>query len=84
MVAAQPRWAATAVEARNALSFRHTEAALLRLVRESGYAKVMQMRPAHRRNYTFYFCLPQPARTARRMVSRPQRPQAGGTSRTGS
>lgn len=62
----------------NALSFRHTEASLLRLARESGYARMMQMRPAHRRNYTFYLCLPPPARTTRRMVRRPRRPQPAG------
>ena len=44
----------------NAVSFRHTEESLLRLVRECGYSKLMPMRPPHRRNYTFYLCLPPP------------------------
>lgn len=42
----------------NALSFRHTEESLLRLVRDCGYAQVMLMRPPHRRDYTYYLCLP--------------------------
>jgi SAM-dependent methyltransferase len=42
----------------NAVSFRHTEESLLRLVRDCGYAQVFQMRPPHRRDYTFYLCLP--------------------------
>lgn len=42
----------------NALSFRHTEASLLRLLRDCGYDQVMVSRPPHRKDYTFYFCLP--------------------------
>jgi 2-polyprenyl-3-methyl-5-hydroxy-6-metoxy-1,4-benzoquinol methylase len=44
----------------NEVSFRHTEESLLRLVRDCGYSKLMAMRPPHRRNYTFYLCLPPP------------------------
>jgi SAM-dependent methyltransferase len=44
----------------NATSFRHTEESLLRLLRDGGYAQVMPMRPPHRRDYTFYLCLPDP------------------------
>src|SRR3954471_6330340 len=44
----------------NATSFRHTEESLLRLLRACGYAQVMPMRPPHRRDYTYYFCLPDP------------------------
>ena len=44
----------------NEVSFRHTEESLLRLVRDCGYSKLMAMRPPHRRNYTFYLCLPTP------------------------
>jgi SAM-dependent methyltransferase len=44
----------------NAVSFQHTEESLLRLVRGSGYAQMLQMRPPHRRDYTFYLCLPHP------------------------
>jgi SAM-dependent methyltransferase len=47
----------------NAVSFRHTEESLVRLLRESGYAQVMPMRPPHRRDYTFYLCLPNPRGT---------------------
>jgi 2-polyprenyl-3-methyl-5-hydroxy-6-metoxy-1,4-benzoquinol methylase len=42
----------------NEVSFRHTEESLLRLVQDCGYSKLMAMRPPHRRNYTFYLCLP--------------------------
>lgn len=42
----------------NAISFRHTEESLVRLVRECGYPQVLMMRPPHRRDYTFYLCLP--------------------------
>ena len=44
----------------NAHSFRHTEESLIHLLRENGYAQVMPMRPPHRRDYTFYLCLPPP------------------------
>lgn len=44
----------------NPVSFQHTEESLLRLVRDCGYSKMMQMRPPHRRDYTFYLCLPAP------------------------
>lgn len=42
----------------NPTSFRHTEESLLRLIRESGFPQVLMMRPPHRRDYTFYLCLP--------------------------
>jgi len=42
----------------NPLSFQHTEESLLRLVLDCGYMKMMQMRPPHRDDYTFYLCLP--------------------------
>jgi SAM-dependent methyltransferase len=42
----------------NPLSFQHTEESLLRLVLNCGYMKMMQMRPPHRSDYTFYLCLP--------------------------
>jgi SAM-dependent methyltransferase len=42
----------------NPLSFQHTEESLLRLVLDCGYIKMLQMRPPHRRDYTFYLCLP--------------------------
>src|SRR5215212_6746407 len=42
----------------NPLSFQHTEESLLRLVLDCGYIKMMQMRPPHRVDYTFYLCLP--------------------------
>jgi SAM-dependent methyltransferase len=45
----------------NAHSFQHTEESLLRLVRDAGYAKMLQMRPPHRTDYTFYLCLPPPS-----------------------
>jgi hypothetical protein len=44
----------------NEFGFRHTEESLLRLVRDCGYSTMMNMRPPHRRNYTFYLCLPRP------------------------
>ena len=47
----------------NAVSFRHTEESLLRLLRDCDYAQVMPMRPPHRRDYTFYLCFPNPRRT---------------------
>ncbi len=49
----------------NALSFQHTEESLLRIARDAGYAKMMQMRPPHRRDYTFYLCLPGPTAAER-------------------
>jgi 2-polyprenyl-3-methyl-5-hydroxy-6-metoxy-1,4-benzoquinol methylase len=42
----------------NDISFQHTEESLLRLVQDCGYSKLMAMKPPHRRNYTFYLCLP--------------------------
>jgi SAM-dependent methyltransferase len=42
----------------NPVSFQHTEESLLRLVLDCGYMKMMQMRPPHRPDYTFYLCLP--------------------------
>ena len=47
----------------NAVSFRHTEESLLRLLRDGGYAQVMPMRPPHRRDYTFYLGYPNPRQT---------------------
>jgi hypothetical protein len=44
----------------NEYSFRHTEESLLRLVQDCGYSKMLHMRPPHRRDYTFYLCLPHP------------------------
>ncbi len=44
----------------NAISFRHTEGSLLRLLRECGYARVMSMWPPYRRDYTYYLSLPVP------------------------
>jgi len=44
----------------NEVNFWHTEDSLLRMMRDCGYSKVMAMRPPHRPNYTFYFCLPYP------------------------
>lgn len=45
----------------NALSFQHTEESLLRLVMDCGFVKMMQMRPPHRPDYTFYLLLPAPS-----------------------
>jgi SAM-dependent methyltransferase len=45
----------------NPLSFQHTEESLLRLILDCGYIKMMQMRPPHRQDYTFYLCLPAPS-----------------------
>lgn len=42
----------------NALSFQHTEESLLRLVMDCGYVKMLQMRPPHRNDYTYYLLLP--------------------------
>jgi hypothetical protein len=42
----------------NETSFRHTEESLTRLLRDAGYPIVLQARPPHRREYTFYFALP--------------------------
>ena len=53
----------------NPVSFRHTEDSLLRLARDSGYALVLQARPPHRRDYTFYLCLPKPIPAHRRLGS---------------
>jgi len=51
----------------NPVSFQHTEESLLRLVLDCGYMKMMQMRPPHRQDYTFYLCLPA---TSKRWVDR--------------
>lgn len=50
----------------NAVSFRHTEESLVRLLRDCGYAQVMPMRPPHREDYTFYLCLPDAKGRSRR------------------
>jgi SAM-dependent methyltransferase len=42
----------------NEFGFRHTEESLLCLMRDCGYSTMMQMKPPHRNNYTFYLCLP--------------------------
>jgi SAM-dependent methyltransferase len=42
----------------NEISFRHTEESLTRLLRDCGFPIVLQARPPHRREYTFYFALP--------------------------
>ncbi len=42
----------------NPTSFQHTEESLLRLVMDCGYTKMLQMRPPHRQDYTFYLLLP--------------------------
>ncbi len=68
----------------NPVSFQHTEDSLLRLVRDCGYIKMMQMRPPHRQDYTFYLCLPapsgeqRPGRRAERQARREQRRSEGG------
>jgi 2-polyprenyl-3-methyl-5-hydroxy-6-metoxy-1,4-benzoquinol methylase len=49
----------------NPLSFQHTEESSLRLVLDCGYIKMLQMRPPHRRDYTFYLCLPAAANLRR-------------------
>jgi len=54
----------------NPLSFQHTEESLLRLVLDCGYIKMMQMRPPHRQDYTFYLCLPAPSRGSKDRRSR--------------
>jgi SAM-dependent methyltransferase len=54
----------------NPLSFQHTEESLLRLVLDCGYIKMMQMRPPHRQDYTFYLCLPSPPRGSKDRRSR--------------
>jgi SAM-dependent methyltransferase len=64
----------------NPLSFQHTEESLLRLVLDCGYVKMMQMRPPHRVDYTFYLCLPSPSsgtneRRARREERRARKSQ---------
>ena len=58
----------------NPLSFQHTEESLLRLVLDSGYMKMMPMRPPHRTDYTFYLCLPKSSSGSReRRSRRPER-----------
>jgi hypothetical protein len=58
----------------NPLSFQHTEESLLRLVLDCGYIKMLQMRPPHRPDYTFYFCLPaSSSRSTERRVRREER-----------
>ncbi len=61
----------------NAESFRHTEESLVRLVRDAGYASVMQTRPPHRRDYTFYLCLPRVRADGDRAASRKGKRGAG-------
>jgi SAM-dependent methyltransferase len=57
----------------NPLSFQHTEESLLRLVLDCGYIKMMQMRPPHREDYTFYLCLPASSRWTERQARREER-----------
>jgi SAM-dependent methyltransferase len=57
----------------NPLSFQHTEASLLRLVLDCGYIKMMQMRPPHREDYTFYLCLPASKRWSEKQTRREER-----------
>jgi SAM-dependent methyltransferase len=57
----------------NPLSFQHTEESLLRLVLDCGYIKMMQMRPPHREDYTFYLCLPASSRWMERQSRREER-----------
>jgi SAM-dependent methyltransferase len=73
----------------NPLSFQHTEESLLRLVMDCGYIKLLPMRPPHRRDYTFYLCLPAPgevgsagrrARREKRKAGREKRRARGSTS----
>lgn len=62
----------------NPTSFRHTEESLVRLIRECGFPQVLMTRPPHRRDYTFYLCLPrnldskpgQPGRKQKAVVGR--------------
>ena len=70
----------------NPVSFQHTEESLLRLIMDCGYVKMLQMRPPHREDYTFYLCLPAPAepRLAQRRARRAKRKaQQGKTARCG-
>lgn len=63
----------------NPLSFQHTEESLLRLVLDCGYIKMMQMRPPHRQDYTFYLCLPSSSgRSTERRARRKERRTSGG------
>jgi SAM-dependent methyltransferase len=57
----------------NPLSFQHTEESLLRLVLDCGFIKMMQMRPPHREDYTFYLCLPASSRWMERQSRREER-----------
>lgn len=66
----------------NPTSFQHTEESLVRLLQDCGYARIMMMRPPHRRDYTFYLCLPplgsarqgqQPSREARQAAASAKR-----------
>jgi SAM-dependent methyltransferase len=57
----------------NPLSFQHTEESLLRLVLDCGYIKMMQMRPPHRVDYTFYLCLPSLGRSRDQQARRRER-----------
>jgi SAM-dependent methyltransferase len=65
----------------NPYSFQNTEEALLRLVLGCGYVKIMQMRPPHRIDYTFYLCLPSYGKSedklARHRERRAKRKQTG-------
>jgi SAM-dependent methyltransferase len=58
----------------NPLSFQHTEESLLLLVLDCGYIKMLLMRPPHRPDYTFYFCLPgSSSRSTERLARREER-----------
>jgi SAM-dependent methyltransferase len=58
----------------NPVSFQHTEESLLRLVLDCGYTRMMQMRPPHRLDYTFYLCLPSSSsRSTERRARRDER-----------
>jgi hypothetical protein len=46
---------------------------LLRLVLDCGFIKMMQMRPPHREDYTFYLCLPASSRWMERQSRREER-----------
>ncbi|MDQ3654085.1 MAG: methyltransferase domain-containing protein, partial [Chloroflexota bacterium] len=65
----------------NAVSFQHTEESLLRLVMDCGYIKMLQMRPPHRQDYTFYLCLPSPG-DRQRAQRREERRGKGTSTRT--
>lgn len=54
----------------NETSFRHTEESLTRMLRDCGYPVILQARPPHRREYTFYFALPRVQETGFRREKR--------------